>query len=388
MKVPFVDLRAMHEEVRPEIEAAFKDVFDRSAFVGGSLVDTFEKNFASYCGVSQSIACASGTDAVKLALMAVGVKTGDAVLTASHTFIATAEAITLIGAHPIFIEIEADTYHLSSGALEAYMLEKCRLGSDGHWVDGDSGLPVTAVLPVHLYGMMTDMKPILDLAKKYNLVVVEDACQAHGATYVVDGKKMKAGSLGDAGAFSFYPGKNLGAMGEGGAVTTQNDSAATRMKLWRDHGSSQKYVHISPDGWNGRLDALQCAILDVKLKKLDEWNDRRRQAAKWYQERLAGNEKIVIPTVPAGREHIYHLYVVRLPDRDKAMKELGARDIGCGLHYPIPLHLQAAYRDLGYRKGNFPITEAAANSILSLPMFPHITEDMVDYVCKELRSIA
>ena len=388
MKVPFVDLRLMHEEVRPAIETAFKDVFEHSAFVGGSYVDTFEKNFASYCGVSQAVACASGTDAVKLALMASGVRAGDAVLTASHTFIATVEAITLIGAHPIFIEIEADTYHLSASALEAHMTENCRLGSDGHWVDGDSGLSVTAILPIHLYGMMADMQPILDLAKKYNLVVVEDACQAHGASYTLDGKKMKAGSLGDAGAFSFYPAKNLGAMGEGGAVTTQNAAAAARMKLWRDHGSSQKYVHISPDGWNGRLDALQCAILDIKLKKLDEWNERRRQAARWYQERLAGNEKIILPTVPEGREHIYHLYVVRLPDRDKAMKELGAREIGCGLHYPIPLHLQAAYRDLGYCQGDFPITEAVANSVLSLPMFPHITEDMVDYVCKELNAVA
>ena len=386
MKVPFVDLRAMHEEVRPEIEAAFKDVLDRSSFIGGGYVDTFEKNFASYCGVSQAVACASGTDAVKLALMAAGVRAGDAVLTASHTFIATVEAITLIGAHPIFVEIEADTYHLSANALEAFILEKCRLGSDGHWVDGDSGLSLKAVLPIHLYGMMADMKPILDLAKKYNLVVVEDACQAHGATYSLDGKIMRAGSLGDAGAFSFYPAKNLGGMGEGGAVTTQSASAAERMKLWRDHGSSQKYVHISPDGWNGRLDALQCAILDIKLKKLDEWNARRRQAAKWYQERLAGNEKIIIPFVPEGREHIYHLYIVRLPDRDKVMKELGAREIGSGLHYPIPLHIQAAYRDLGYRMGDFPVTETVANSILSLPMFPHITEDMVDYVCRALKA--
>ena len=386
MKVPFVDLRAMHEEVRPEIETAFKDVLDRSSFIGGVYVDTFEKKFASYCGVSQAVACASGTDAVKLALMAAGVRAGDAVLTASHTFIATVEAITLIGAHPIFVEIEADTYHLSANALEAFILEKCRLGSDGHWVDGDSGLSLKAVLPIHLYGMMADMKPILDLAKKYNLVVVEDACQAHGATYSLDGKIMRAGSLGDAGAFSFYPAKNLGGMGEGGAVTTQSASAAERMKLWRDHGSSQKYVHISPDGWNGRLDALQCAILDIKLKKLDEWNARRRQAAKWYQERLAGNEKIIIPFVPEGREHIYHLYIVRLPDRDKVMKELGAREIGSGLHYPIPLHIQAAYRDLGYRMGDFPVTETVANSILSLPMFPHITEDMVDYVCRALKA--
>jgi len=217
---------------------------------------------------------------------------------------------------------------------------------------------------------------------------VEDACQAHGATYAMDGKKMKAGALGAAGAFSFYPGKNLGAMGEGGAVTTQNESAAARMKLWRDHGSSQKYVHISPDGWNGRLDALQCAILDIKLNRLDEWNDRRRQVAKWYHERLADNERIVLPTVPAGREHIYHLYIVRLPDRDKVMKELGAREIGCGLHYPIPLHIQSAYRDLGYCKGDLPVTEAVADSILSLPMFPHLTEAMVDYVCEELKKVA
>ena len=384
MKVPFVDLRAMHEEVRPEIEAAFKDVFDRSSFVGGSYVDTFEKDFAAYCGVRQAVACASGTDAVKLALMAAGVRAGEAVITASHTFIATAEAITLIGAHPIFVEIEADTYHLSPAALEAFILEKCRLGADGHWIEGSTGHPVTAVLPVQLYGMIADMKPILELAEKYNLIVVEDDAQAHGASYVKDGKKLKAGSMGRAGAFSFYPGKNLGAMGEGGAVVTENEATSQRMRIWRDHGSSQKYVHISPDGWNGRLDALQCAILDIKLKKLDEWNTRRRQVATWYQERLGADTRIILPVVPAGREHIYHLYVVRLADRDDVMLELGERGIATGLHYPIPLHLQAAYRDLGYRKGDFPVTETVANSILSLPMFPHMTEDMVDFVCSEL----
>jgi dTDP-4-amino-4,6-dideoxygalactose transaminase len=387
MKVPFVDLRAMHEEVRPEIEAAFKDVFDRSSFVGGPYVENFEKDFAAYCGVRQVVTCATGTDAVKLALMAAGVRSGEAVITASHTFIATAEAITLIGAYPIFIEIEPDTYHLSPKALEAFLLEKCRLGSDGHWVDGSSARPVTAVLPVHLYGLMADMKPILEVAQKYGLKVVEDCAQAHGATYLMDGKKIKAGSLGQAGAFSFYPGKNLGAMGEGGAVATQDEQAAQRMRLWRDHGSSQKYVHISPDGWNGRLDALQCAILDVKLKKLDEWNDRRRQVAKWYQERLGENKKIVLPVVPAGREHIYHLYVVRVPERDRVMKELGARAISTGLHYPIPLHLQAAYRGLGYHKGDLPMTEKVADSILSLPMFPHMTEDMVDFVCSEIENL-
>jgi len=387
MKIPFVDLRLMHEEVRPEIEAAFKDVFDRSSFVGGSYVDTFEKDFAAYCGVRQAVACASGTDAVKLALMAAGVRAGDAVITASHTFIATTEAITLIGAHPMFVEIDSDTYHLSMAALERFLQEECRLGPDGHWVDGKSGLPVTAVLPVHLYGLMADMKPILELAEKYNLKVVEDCAQAHGASYVLDGKTMKAGSIGQAGAFSFYPAKNLGAMGEGGAVTTQDEMAAQRMRLWRDHGSFQKYFHISPDGWNSRLDTLQCAILDIKLKKLDEWNDRRRQVAKWYRERLGGNEKIVLPSVPTGREHIYHLYVVRVQDRDRVMKELGARGISCGLHYPIPLHLQAAYRDLGYRKGDFPVTEKVAESILSLPIFPHMTEDMLDFVCYEIEKV-
>jgi len=387
MKVPFVDLRAMHEEVRPELEAAFRNVLDRSSFVGGSYVETFENDFAAYCGVKHVIACASGTDAVKLALMAAGVGAGEAVITASHTFIATAEGITLIGAHPIFIEIEADTYHLSASALEEYMRTKCHRGSDEHWVDNASGRPVTAVLPVHLYGMIADMKPILEVAQKYNLKVVEDCAQAHGATYALDGRTAKAGSLSAAGAFSFYPAKNLGAMGEGGAVTTQDDSADQRMRMWRDHGSSQKYVHASPAGWNGRLDALQCAILDIKLKKLDDWNGRRRQVAAWYGERLGKNEQVVVPTVPAGREHIYHLYVVRVPERDRVMKELGAREISCGLHYPIPLHLQEAYSDLGYSIGNLPVTEAVADSILSLPMFPHMTEDMVDYVCSELLGV-
>jgi dTDP-4-amino-4,6-dideoxygalactose transaminase len=387
VKVPFVDLRPMHEEVRSEIEAAFKEIFDRSSFIGGTYVDTFERGFAAYCGVRAAVACANGTDAVKLALMAAGVRAGDAVITASHTFIATAEAITMIGAHPIFIEIEADTYHLSPAALEACILEKCRLGADGHWIDGKSRRPVTAVLPVQLYGMVANMKSILGLAEKYNLIVVEDDAQAHGASYVMAGKTMKAGSMGRTGAFSFYPGKNLGAMGEGGAVVTNDESAAQQMRIWRDHGSSQQYVHISPDGWNSRLDTLQCAILDIKLKKLDEWNGRRRQVATWYRERLGGNEKIVLPAVPVDREHIYHLYVVRLPERERVMQELGARGISCGLHYPIPLHLQPAYRDLGYCQGDFPITESVAGSILSLPMFPHMTEEMVDFVCSELEEV-
>ncbi len=386
MKVPFVDLRSMHEEVRPEIEAAFRDIFDRSSFIGGSYVDAFERDFAAFCGVAQAVACASGTDAVKMALMAAGVRAGDAVILPSHTFIATAEAITLIGAHPVFIDVEAGTYHLSPVALEAYLLDRCSLGPDAHLLDSSSGLPVTAVLPVQLYGMAADMKPILELARRHNLVVVEDDAQAHGATYILDGKKMKAGSMGKTAAFSFYPAKNLGAMGEGGAVLTQDEVAAQHMRMWRDHGSSQKYIHVSPDGWNGRLDALQCAILDIKLKKLDEWNNRRRQVAAWYQERLGRDERLVLPAVPAGREHVYHLYVIRVSERERVMKQLAARGVACGLHYPIPLHLQTAYRHMGYRKGDLPVTEMLADSILSLPMFPHMTEDMVDFVCSALQE--
>ena len=387
MKVPFVDLRAMHEEIRPEIEAAFKEVLDRSSFIGGSYVDTFEKDFAAFCGVSQAVACASGTDAVKLGLMAAGVRAGDAVLVPSHTFIATTEAVTMIGAHPVFIDVEADTYHVSPVALEAYLVERCRPGAAGHWVDGRSGRPITAVLPVQLYGLVADMESILELAEKHNLIVIEDAAQAHGSTCILHGKKMRAGSMGKTGAFSFYPGKNLGAMGEGGAVVTQDEAAAQRMRMWRDHGSNLKYVHISPDGWNGRLDALQCAILDLKLKKLDEWNTRRRQVAAWYRERLGTNEHIILPSVPAGREHIYHLYVVRVSERQRVMQELSTRGIACGLHYPIPLHLQEAYRDFGYCKGDLPVTEMLADSILSLPMFPHMTEEMVDFVSSTLQEV-
>ena len=319
-----------------------------------------------------------------LALMAAGVRAGDDVLTVANTFIATVEAITLVGAHPVFVEIDPATYNLSPAALEAFIQQECRLGPDGHWVNGKSGRRVTAILPVHLYGLVADMSALLDLARKYNLVVVEDACQAHGASCQVDGKTQRAGSFGRASAFSFYPGKNLGAMGEGGAVTCSDETAVQRMKLWRDHGSSQKYIHISPDGWNGRLDALQCAILDIKLKKLDEWNGRRRQVAAWYQARLGNASRIILPFVPEGWEHIYHLYIIRVPERDRMLKELGARGVSCGLHYPFPLHLQAAYRDLGYVKGDLPVTEEIVSSILTLPMFPHMSEEMVDFTCKSL----
>jgi len=384
MKVPFVDLHAMHEEVRPALEAAFQDILDRSSFIGGSYVDTFEKDFASFCGVKNAIACASGTDALKLALMAAGVRQGDAVITVPNTFIATVEAITMIGATPIFVDIDKQTYHLSPFLLEEYLENNTRLGIGGHRIDGKTGKTIIAVLPVHLFGMMVDMKPILEIAAKYNLVVVEDCAQAHGATYTLDGTTYKAGTLGVTAGFSFYPGKNLGALGEGGAVTTNDINVANFMRMLRDHGSNQKYIHTTPDGWNSRLDALQCAFLDIKLKNLDEWNMKRREAANLYQKFLKGFDQIIIPFVPEGREHVYHLFVVRVKNRDEVMKSLAESGISCGLHYPVPLHLQVAYRDLGYTKGDFPESETAAAEILSLPMFPHINSDMIEYVCEQL----
>ena len=248
--------------------AAFQDILDRSSFIGGSYVDTFEKDFASFCGVKNAIACASGTDALKLALMAAGVRQGDAVITVPNTFIATVEAITMVGATPIFVDIDKQTYHLSPFLLEEYLENNTRLGIGGHRIDGKTGKTIIAVLPVHLFGMMVDMKPILEIAAKYNLVVVEDCAQAHGATYTLDGTTYKAGTLGVTAGFSFYPGKNLGALGEGGAVTTNDINVANFMRMLRDHGSNQKYIHTTPDGWNSRLDALQCAFLDIKLKIL------------------------------------------------------------------------------------------------------------------------
>lgn len=387
MNIPFVDLRAQHKELEAEINAVFARIIENSSFIGGPLVENFEKNFASYCGVTQAVACASGTDALKLALMAAGVRAGEEVITVPLTFIATVEGITQIGAFPAFVDIDSSTYTLSSKLLREFLGNGCRLGKDGRPVNIKTGRTVGAVLPVHLYGLPADMTPILNLAAKYGLWVVEDAAQAHGAIYIEQSMERRVGSFGRTAAFSFYPGKNLGAMGEGGAVTTSDKGLEDHMRIWRDHGQSERYIHSSPDGWNGRLDALHCAILDLKLKKLDGWNDRRRKAARWYRERLEPEERIILPAEPNGRKHVYHLFVVRLPDREKVRNELAKKGIGVGLHYPIPLHLQKAYLDMGWQRGDFPESEAAAASILSLPIFPHITEEQVDYVCQCLKEV-
>jgi len=386
MQIPFVDLRPQHDELRAEIESRIGAIIDASAFIGGAVVSAFEEHFAAYVGTRHAVACANGTDALKLALMACGVQRGDEVITVPHTFIATVEAISMIGAFSAFVDIDGPTYHMSPARLAEFLESRCRRSEDGSVINRTTGRRIVAVLPVHLYGLPVDMSPILEIARHYNLKVVEDACQAHGATYDLGGAVQRAGALGAAAAFSFYPGKNLGAMGEAGAVTTADAQMDRDMRVWRDHGQVERYIHITLDGWNARLDSIQCAILDVKLAKLDEWNAGRRRAAQWYRERLANDERIVLPVEPAGRSHVYHLFVIRLPDREQVRRDLAEQGIGVGLHYPIPLHRQVAYRSLNWCEGDFPESERAAASILSLPMFPHLTEEQVDYVCAALRA--
>ncbi|MCB8943134.1 MAG: DegT/DnrJ/EryC1/StrS family aminotransferase [Ardenticatenaceae bacterium] len=387
MEVPFVDLYSQHAEVRAEIDAALKDIIDRSQFIGGQYVAAFEEAFAAYCGVDYAVACANGTDALKLALAGCGVQAGDEVVTVPNTFMATVEAVHMLGAFPALVDVDPESYTMSPEKLDEFLSEQCVVDEAGQLVNKETGRRVTAVIPVHLYGLPADMKPILALAAKYNLQVIEDACQAHGAFYQANGEPKRAGSLGRAAAFSFYPGKNLGAMGEGGAVTTHDADVAQRMKMLRDHGQSEKYIHARADGWNSRLDTMQCAVLSAKLKRLDGWNNQRRQVAAWYREELADVEQVVLPVEPNGRHHVYHLFVVRVPDREKARQQLTAKGIGVGLHYPIPLHQQPAYAEAAWQTGDFPETETAAAHILSLPMFPHMTRDQVQYVCKMLKEV-
>ena len=386
LKVPFVDLRAQNEEVRQEIEAAIQDIIDRSSFIGGSYVADFEREFAGYLGVQQAVGVANGTDALWLGLVTVGVEPGDAVITVPNTFIATVEAITRAGAYPLFVDIDLPTSNLDGHALAVFLQEACVRQDGGRLIHSKTGRRVAAIMPVHLYGLPADMATLLDLASQYDLPVVEDACQAHGARVRLNGEWQRAGTLGAAAGFSFYPGKNLGAMGDAGAVVTNDPQLADKMRWLRDHGQSEKYIHISPHGWNSRLDALQAAVLSVKLGKLDEWNSRRRQVAAHYQEVLSGLP-LELPVEPDYAEHVYHLYVVRATDRERLRKELSARGVGVGLHYPIPLHLQKAYQHLGFKEGSFPNTERSASSLLSLPMHPALGADQVEQVAQACAEI-
>ena len=365
IKVPFLNLRAQHDPLRGEIMTAIQEVIDSSAFAGGPYVARFEEDFAKFCQTRHAIGVGNGTDALWLALLAAGVGPGDEVITVPATFMATAEAISFTGAKPVFIDIDEETYTMDVSQIEQAITPRTK-----------------AIIPVHLYGQMADMDPIMEIAKRRNLLVIEDACQAHGAEY----KGRKAGSIGHAGAFSFYPGKNLGAMGEGGAVTTNDDGLAEKMRILREHGSKVKYYHTMI-GWNARLDGIQGAVLRIKLKSLASGNEARRSHAARYTERLAHVSGVIAPKTASYGVPVFHLYVIRVRNRDRVLQLLSDRGIGCGIHYPVPVHLQKAYESLGHRAGSFPVSERCAKEILSLPMFPELTNAQVDAVLQELSSI-
>jgi dTDP-4-amino-4,6-dideoxygalactose transaminase len=395
--IPFLDLVTPHVELEQELTAVFQQVLRTAGFIGGPMVENFEKEFAAFCHTERAVAVNSGTDALRFALMAAGVKPGDVVVTVPHTFIATTEAISQAGALPEFVDIDERTYNMDPEKLHAYLETQCTQ-KDGKLISNRSGRPVTAIVPVHLYGQMADMDAILELAKKYQLVVVEDACQAHGAEYFSrkQNRWFQAGSMGRAAAFSFYPGKNLGACGEGGAITTNDAKLADTCKMIRDHGQAKKYYH-EIEGYNGRLDSIQTGILSVKLKHLAEWNAKRRERAAEYNRLLAASEvEVQTPYEPSWSRAVYHLYVIRTEDREGLMAHLGKAGIGTGIHYPIPLHRQRAYEALGYKAGDFLACEKIAAEIVSLPMYPQLTpaqqarvaEEVVAFTSRAMRKRA
>jgi dTDP-4-amino-4,6-dideoxygalactose transaminase len=386
-KIPFLDLVTLHAELKDELSAVFSRALDTAGFIGGPMVEEFERDFAAYCTTQHCVGVGSGTDALRFALIAAGIGPGAIVLTVPNTFIATTEAISQAGARPDFVDIDERTYNMDPRKLAEYLETECKVDeSTGALMHRKLGLPVKAIVPVHLYGQTADMDPILELAERFHLVVIEDACQAHGAEYFSskDNCWRKAGSMGRAAAFSFYPGKNLGACGEAGAVTTNDAALAQKIRMLRDHGQARKYYH-DVEGYNGRLDAIQAGILTVKLRHLPEWTQSRREAAARYRELFAelsrDREGAVVesetrlPFEPDWAKAVYHLYVVRVTDREGLMWHLAEAGIGTGIHYPVPLHLQKAYASLGYHAGDFPVAEQSAREIVSLPMFPQLTSD-------------
>jgi dTDP-4-amino-4,6-dideoxygalactose transaminase len=383
-KVPFLDLVTPHRELEAELTAVFTEALRTAGFVGGPRVDAFERAFATFCATDHAVGVSNGTDALLFALIASGVRAGDVVLTVPNTFIATTEAVSQAGAHPEFVEIDERTYTMDPAALGRYLEDGCTRRA-GRLVSKRSGRPVTAVVPVHLYGQTADMDPILDLAARFDLIVVEDACQAHGAEYhsAARDEWRRAGSMGRAAAFSFYPGKNLGACGEAGAVTMQEASIAASIRRLRDHGQSRKYHH-DVEGYNGRLDAIQAGVLSAKLAKLPDWNQQRRERAAEYGRLFGDASGVIAPHEPHWSRAVWHLYVIRVEDRDGLIAHLSHAGIGTGIHYPIPLHLQPAYKSLGYQIGDFPITERVSAEIVSLPMFPNLSIDQQRVVVDEV----
>jgi len=364
MNVPFLDLAAQHRPLKAEILSQWESILDSASFVGGESVELFEKDFAKFCGTDHCVSVNSGTDALRFIFIALGLRPGDEVITVPNTFIATTEAISQAGGTPVFVDIDPKTYTLNPDTIEEHITPKTR-----------------GIVPVHLYGQIADMDPILAIAQKHGLWVVEDACQAHGASY--NGKK--AGAIGRAAAFSFYPGKNLGACGEAGAVTTNDAALATKIRLLRDHGQSEKYHH-EIEGYNGRCDALQAAVLRVKLSYIDQWNALRRGNAALYEDRLKDLREIALPFTAKQRLHVFHLFVICVENRDFVTRALKEKGVTAGLHYPTPLHLQKAYSKMELRAGSFPAAEYSARHCLSLPMYPELGVDRIDYTCACLKE--
>ncbi len=364
MIVPFVDLVSQHAEVNVAVRNAIDHVLESCVYSGGPVIEEFERNYARYCQTDFCVTVSSGTAALELLLRAYGVGAGDEVILPVNTFVATAEAISLVGARPVFVDVDIETANLDPELLEQAITPKTK-----------------GIIPVHLYGQPANMEPIMDLARARKLFVIEDSCQAHGALL----NERRAGSLADAAAFSFYPSKNLGAYGEGGCITTNNADIAEHVRKLRDHGSIRKYCH-DMTGSNDRMDAIQAAVLNVKHAYLDQWNQQRRIIAKRYRSALNMDPRIRLFSEVEGCQSVYHLFVVGVSDRDRVRQELGDQRIMTGIHYPIPLHLQPAYKDLGYRKGDFPVAEQLSDEILSLPMYPHLGLEHVAYVAEELMN--
>jgi dTDP-4-amino-4,6-dideoxygalactose transaminase len=358
--IPFVDLKAQYRAIAPQVHEAMTRVLESSQFVLGPEVAAFEEEFAAYCGTDHAVALSTGTNALHLALLALGIGPGDEVITVPFTFVATVAAIGYTGARPVFVDVDPVTYNMDPDRLRGAISRRTR-----------------AIIPVHLYGQVADMEPILEVARWHGLPVVEDACQAHGAEY----RGFRAGSLGDLGCFSFYPGKNLGAYGEGGAITTSDSRLADKVRLLRDWGAERKYHHTIK-GYNYRLPELQAAILRVKLRHLEEWTEARRAHARRYDELLA--ERLVAPVELPDNRHVYHIYAVRVPGRAAVQRKLSAAGVNTGIHYPRPVHLQPAWSDLGYQRGDFPVSERAANEVLSLPMYAELEEHAIDCVADQL----
>jgi dTDP-4-amino-4,6-dideoxygalactose transaminase len=363
--IPFVDLKAQYQSIKPEIDTAVIGVLESTQFVLGSAVAAFEKAFAPYCQAEHAMGVSNGTSALHLALLAAGVGRGDEVITTPFTFIASVSAIDYTGAQPVFVDIDPSSFTIDPAKIEAAITPRTK-----------------AILPVHLYGRIADMDPILEIAKRHNLVVIEDAAQAHGAEY----KGRRAGSMGDLGCFSFYPGKNLGAYGEGGAVTTNNPEYARKVRILRDWGAERRYYH-DLKGFNYRLEGVQGAVLGVKMKYIESWTEARRTHAARYDD-LLKDSAYDLPLTPAHLRHVYHVYAIRHPRRDALQSFLTERGIGTNIHYPIPVHLQRCFAELGHKVGDFPHAERAANDVLSLPMYPEFQPQQQDQVIAALHEWA